>query len=80
MMIEIIKNAVETVGPENFNSEALYDAATSFSFTLDGVENFASFDETKRYAQNYYGIYEARADGENLFRADPEWRKQIFSP
>ncbi|NQT71627.1 MAG: ABC transporter substrate-binding protein [Chloroflexi bacterium] len=80
MMIEIIKNAVETVGPENFNSEALFDAATSFSFTLDGVENFASFDETKRYAQNYYGIYEARADGENLFRADPEWHEQIFTP
>ncbi len=79
-MLDIIRQAVEAVGPDNFDSQALYNAATSFSYTLDGVENFSSFDETKRYAQNYYGIYEARADGENLFRADPVWREQIFVP
>ena len=79
-MLEIIKQAVEAVGPENFNSQSLYDATTSFSYTLDGVDNFASFDETKRYAQNYYGIYEARVEGENLFRSDPEWLEQVFTP
>ncbi len=80
LMLEIIKDAVETVGPENFDSQALYDAAISFSFDLDGVEGFATFDETKRYVQNYYGIYEARSDGEDLFRADPEWHEQVFTP
>ena len=80
LMLEIIKDAVETVGPENFDSQALYDAAISFSFDLDGIEGFATFDETKRYVQNYYGIYEARVDGEDLFRADPEWHEQVITP
>lgn len=79
-MLEIIKNAVETVGPANFDSQALYDAATSFSFTLDGIDGIATFDKTKRYVQNYYGIYEAREDGENLFRVEPEWLEQVTVP
>ena len=80
LLLQIIKDAVEEVGAENVDPQAIYDAATSFSFTLDDVEDFASFDETKRYAQNYYAIYEARDEGENLFRVDPEWLEQVLTP
>lgn len=80
LMLEIIKKTVETVGPENFTSQALYDAANSFAFSLDGLQNFATFDEAKRYAQNYYGIYQIKADGKDMFRIDPQWYEQVFSP
>lgn len=68
------------MGPENFDSQALYNAATSFSFSLDGIKEFATFDENKRYAQNYYGIYEIDAAQKDLFRIDPQWCDQVFSP
>jgi len=80
LMLEIVKKAVSEVGPENFNSQALYDAATSFRFTLDGIEDFATFDETKRYVQNYYGIYEASASERDIFRVEPEWVEQVTVP
>lgn len=80
MMLEIIRNAVETVGPENFDSQALYNAATSFSFSLGGIKEFATFDENKRCVQNYYGIYEVDAAQKDLFRVDPKWYEQVFSP
>ncbi len=80
MLLEIIRNAVETVGAESFDSQALYNAATSFTFSLDGTKEFASFDENKRYAQNYYGIYKINADQKDLFRIDPQWYEQVFSP
>jgi len=80
LMLEIIKKAVNDRGAQNFDSQTLFDAATSFSFTLDGIEGFASFDKTKRYVQNYYSIYEARASGENIFRIEPEWIEQVMTP
>ena len=80
LMLEIIKETVEAVGADNFDSQSLFDTATSFSFALDGIEDFASFDENKRYVQNFYAIYEANASEKNIFRADPEWLEQVYSP
>ncbi len=66
-MLNIIKDAVETVSAENFNSEALYEAAKSFSLTIDGVNRYG-FDETKRSAINYYVMSEARGEEETIFK------------
>ncbi|MCP4611569.1 MAG: ABC transporter substrate-binding protein [Planctomycetes bacterium] len=66
-MLNIIRDAVETVGAENFSSEALYEAAKSFSLTIDGVDRY-SFDETKRTAINYYVMSEARGEEETIFK------------
>ncbi len=78
-MIEIIADAVETVGPENFDSQALYNSAVSYSRVVDGVER-ASFGETKRYSLDYFAIYEARSTEENLFNVDPQWYPAILEP
>ncbi len=80
LLLEIIKETVEAVGTENFDSQSLFDTATSFSFALDETEDFASFNEDKRYVQNYYAIYEARASEKDIFRADTEWIEQVYSP
>ncbi len=71
-MLEIIREAVGSVGPESFNSQALYEAATAFTLDIDGVDRY-SFDETKRTSTDYVGIYEANAAEEDLLRVDPEW-------
>ena len=78
-LMNIIKNAAEEVGPENLNSQAVYDAAVTYIESLDGVDRY-SFDETKRCSTNYYVIYEADAERKNLFRADPDWIPVITEP
>ncbi len=79
VMVDIIRQAVKSVGAENFNSQALYDAAQSYSLVVDGVQRY-SFNETKRYANDSLAIYELRADEKNLFRADPEWIPVLQNP
>ena len=52
-MLDIIADAVEAVGADNFNSQAIYDTAISYSLVTDDVER-ASFTKTKRYAYDNY--------------------------
>ena len=80
IMMEIIKDTVETVGAENFNSQAPYDAAQSFSLTLYGIEGCHSFTDTKRTSLNYMSMYEIRGSEEDLFRVDPEWIPVVREP
>ena len=79
VMLEIIKDTVEAVGPENFDYQALYEAAQSFSFTMDDLE-FYTFSETKRAPQDYFGMYEIRAAEKNVFRVVPEWLPAVTEP
>ena len=79
VILEILKNAVEEVGPENFNSQALYDATESFSYTIDGT-NRESFSPTKRTSLNYMGLYEARAADKDIYRVLPEWYPIVYEP
>jgi len=79
VMLEIIKDTVEAVGPENFDSQALYETAQSFSFTMDDVE-FYSFSETRRAPQNYFGMYEISAAEKDVFRVVPEWLPAVTEP
>ena len=78
-MLCIIANAVEAVGPENFNSQALYDAATSYTMSTDSVQRL-SFDENKRDAVDAYAMYEARETERDIFRVHEEWYPTIRKP
>lgn len=63
----------------HLDSEALYDAANSFSLTIDDVERY-SFDEDKPTAVNFVGIYRATVAEEDLVRADLDWQPIVCSP
>ncbi len=71
-MFEIIAEAAEAVGPQNLDSQAIYDACTSFSLSTDGVQRL-SFNEGKRDAIDAYGIYEARSAEKDIFRVQDAW-------
>ena len=79
MMLDIVREAVEKVGPQNFNSEALYEAAVSWNYEKEGIEDFCSFSETNRMAQEYYAIYEAVSDAKTLNRVS-DWIYQVMEP
>lgn len=55
-VLEIIRGAAEAVGPENVASQALYEAAQSFSLNFDGIQRF-SFTETKRASPDRLAVY-----------------------
>ena len=78
-VLEIIGNAAQEVGPENFNSDALYQAAESYIDYKEGLE-IASFSEEKRYAVNYYTMYEISASEKDLVLIDTEWYRQSTEP
>lgn len=80
MVVDIIAGAVEAVGPENFDSETLYEAAQSYAPTIDGIEGFWSFGAAKRYANNYQAMYEARAADKTVFRLHTEWLPLAMEP
>ena len=71
-MFQIIADAAEAVGAQNLDSQAIYDAATSFALSTDGVQRL-SFNEEKRDGIDAYGIYEARAAEEDIFRVQNAW-------
>lgn len=79
VMLDLIRQTVSDVGLENLNSQTLFNAAQSYSLTIDDIERY-SFSDTKRYAANYYGIYEASDSEKNLLRADPNWQLHVTSP
>lgn len=79
ILLEIISDAVEAVGPENFDSQSLYAAAESFSYNVDGIER-DSFSSTKRTSLNYVGLYEARATEKDIFRVIPDWYPIVYEP
>ena len=78
-MLDIIANAVETVGAANFDSQALYDAAESYSLVIDDIPRY-TFGPNKRCSNDFYAMYEARADEENLFRLHTDWYPAVHEP
>ncbi len=77
-MLEIIEAAAEAVGPGNIDSQSIYDAAQSFSMTVDGMSRY-SFNETKRTAVDYLAIYEANGAAKDIFRAS-DWLPVVTEP
>ena len=79
IMLEIIRDAVETVGPENIDSQALYNAAESFSLTVDGIEMFSFAGKTVRSVSDYYIVQEAKANEKDLFSVS-DWTPIVVEP
>ncbi|MFO8102442.1 MAG: ABC transporter substrate-binding protein [Dehalococcoidia bacterium] len=79
IIIDIIRRTAEKYGPQNINSETLYETAKSYSLVIDGVERY-SYGETKRYAANYYRIYEASEEDEQYIQTNDEWLYHVTSP
>lgn len=79
IMLQVIAATVESIGPENFTPEAFYNTATSFSLESDGVV-LDSFTNTKRLSRNYFGLYEFRADEQDLFRVAEKWLPIVEAP
>lgn len=78
VMFELIKESSASVGRENLNSQAIFDAAKSFSITVDGCPH--SYNENKRTSSDALAIYEIRAAEKDIFRADPRWLPVIYEP
>lgn len=78
VMFELIREASASVGPENLNSQAIFDAAKSFSITVDGCPH--SYNENKRTSSDALAIYEIDAAKEDIFRSDPRWLPVIYEP
>lgn len=70
-IMEIIKAAAEAVGPENVDSQAIYDAAQSATLSFDGLQRH-SYTDTKRASLDRAAVYEAVAAERNIVRVS-EW-------
>ena len=79
IMLEIIRDAAEAVGPENIDSQALYDAAKSFSLTVDDIEMFSFEGKTIRSVSDYYIVQEANAAQKDLFSVS-DWIPTVREP
>ena len=77
-VLDIIADAVEMSGPDGFDSDTLYEAAQSYSQTVDGVVR-ASFSETKRSSIDRTAIYEADGSQKDLFRLHQDWYPVVHS-
>jgi len=78
-MLDIIADAAEAVGPQNLDSQAIYDAAKSFVFMSDGIQRL-SFGEEKRDAVDAYAVYEARSTEKDIIRLHDEWYPTVRNP
>ncbi len=79
VMLEIIRDAAETVGPENIDSQALYESAVSFSLTADGVDLYSFEGKTIRSVSNYYIVQEAKVNEKDLFSVS-DWLPIVVEP
>ena len=74
---ELLRQAVNEVGAENFDSQAYYNAATKFSWWTDGLPTRGyGFTETIRYARKDFRVYEWRASAHDLVGVSdwvPDW-------
>ncbi len=79
LVLDVVKKAVEEVGAEKFDSQALYDAAVSWKYDYEGIPGFHSFDENERTSSHYYAIYEANGEEKDIFRVHDEWLPEVDS-
>lgn len=79
VMLELIREAVLSVGAKYFDSQAIFDAANTFSHTLDGIER-ETLNDGSRLSINYLVMYELNAAEKNLFRVGPKWYPVVHMP
>jgi len=79
LMFDIVRQTVEEMGTQNFDSQALYNSATSWQYEYEGIPGFHSFTQTERIPTHYYAIYEARGEEQDIFRLHEEWLPKVDS-
>ncbi|MBM4463841.1 MAG: hypothetical protein FJ012_11060 [Chloroflexi bacterium] len=67
MMYDIVRQAVDEVGAENFDGQAFCDAAVKFNKSYEGLYE-VGFTETERTATKYYAIYKWSAEQNGLVK------------
>ncbi len=78
-MLEIVGNAIGDAGIADFSSESLYEAAQSYSKSIDERDAY-SFSDTKRYITNEMGILKMDAGRKDLIRDDVNWYPVLSEP
>jgi len=64
-MLQILRQAIEEVGAENFDGQAFYNAAVKFKLTMEGYPEWG-YSETKRVCLDQMRIYRLSAQAEDL--------------
>jgi hypothetical protein len=76
-LLGLVKETAAQHGPDNVNSQTIYDTATSFTleFELGGGGQRVTFSDEKRSAYDFFGIYRASGADQDLMRigADDWW-------
>ena len=70
---ELIKRLQQLVGPVGVGRGNYFNVYT------DPMQDFCSFNETKRMSQNYYAIYEASGTDKTINRIS-DWMYQVTEP
>jgi ABC-type branched-subunit amino acid transport system substrate-binding protein len=70
-LLEIVRQAIEEVGAEQFDGQAFYDTAITFRVQYDGFPEWY-FTETDRSLIHHAAVYEWRAQTETLVRVS-DW-------
>jgi hypothetical protein len=65
LFFDILRQAIENVGAQNFNGQAFYDAATGFQTAYEGLPEWG-FSATARFASKDIAIYEWSAAYQDL--------------
>ena len=65
LYLEVLREAIEAVGAENFDGQAFYDAAESFSTQWEGFKE-VGWSATRRYASDWVNLWEWDKDVEDL--------------
>lgn len=63
--LQLLQQAIEEVGAEDFDGQAFYDTAVNFKLTMEGFEEWG-FSATKRYCQDHGRIHKVNAEAEDL--------------
>lgn len=77
-LLKVVADAIERSGPQNFSSQALYNAAIQTSFSIAGNE--WTWSKTDRTSWDYVMIYRFDAETETLMMVDPTWHLLPTTP
>ncbi len=78
VMFELIAYTAETFGVQNLNSETIYEAAKTFSTTVDGCPH--SYSIAKTTSSDALAMYYLNSADKEMYRADAEWLPVIYEP
>ncbi len=78
VMFDLVQYTIDGYGWENFGSQAIYNAAQTFTTDIDGSSH--SYSETKRISSNNTGIYEVSSSADDLVRVTDDWITIVTEP